>query len=115
MGKYSNLICMDLVERIEEYIEQKGLKPGDKLPSERDFCDILKVSRMTARDALKKMCDEGILYSYHGGGTFVSPKKRKRDISHIVSSSGTGYGEEGPIKVKIISVKINRADVRVTR
>ena len=87
MGKYSNLICMDLVERIEEYIEQKGLKPGDKLPSERDFCDILKVSRMTARDALKKMCDEGILYSYHGGGTFVSTKKRKRDISLFRSKS----------------------------
>ena len=47
-------------------------KPGMKIPSERDLSRDLGLSRMTVKNAINKLVDEGILYRIHGSGTFVS-------------------------------------------
>lgn len=43
------------------------------LPSERDLSTYLNVSRDTVRKAVRLLEDQGIVYSDHGRGTFVSP------------------------------------------
>ena len=57
----------------------KGLIPNNsKLPSTRELCQILKVSRNSIVSAYEELKSEGYIYSVCGKGTFVNSKK---DIS----------------------------------
>jgi GntR family transcriptional regulator len=61
------------IERyIEQLIENKNLKAGDQIPSEREFTDQFHVSRMTVRQAIMDLVNLGILIRIKGKGTFVS-------------------------------------------
>lgn len=51
------------------------LRPGDKVPSERALCDQFGVSRMTVRQAIDILVNEGLLVRRQGRGTFVAPTK----------------------------------------
>lgn len=51
------------------------LKPGDKVPSERELCDKFGVSRMTVRQAIGDLVAEGKLERIQGKGTFVAHEK----------------------------------------
>ncbi|MFD5079368.1 GntR family transcriptional regulator [Streptomyces sp. NPDC058371] len=53
-------------------IERRGLTEGDKLPSERDLCARLEISRVTLRKALGYLVDQGMLTATHGRGWFVA-------------------------------------------
>ncbi len=48
------------------------LKPNTRLPSERQLAVDLGVSRMTLRQALDELQQEGRIYTVRGSGTFVS-------------------------------------------
>lgn len=58
--------------RLEPDILNKVLKPGDKLPAERDLQNELGVSRWTIREAYRILCQKGLVEIKGGGGTFVS-------------------------------------------
>ena len=66
-------------------IEEGGLKPGDLLPSEQEISGSTGVSRMTARQAVKSLCDVGVAYSRRGRGTFVSGIKQEKTSSELLS------------------------------
>jgi GntR family transcriptional regulator len=53
-------------------IESGELGPGQRLPAERDMARRLGVSRMTVRQALAALADEGLVERGVGQGTFVS-------------------------------------------
>jgi len=57
---------------IKDYIREGKLKPGDKLPTERELVELLHVSRTTIREALRVMEILGILEISVGRGTFVT-------------------------------------------
>lgn len=48
-----------------------SLAPHDALPSERELMLIYGVSRMTVRQAIAKLADEGRVYNLHGSGTYA--------------------------------------------
>ena len=49
-----------------------GMQPHDALPSERELMARYGVSRMTVREALARLADEGRVYRVQGSGTFVA-------------------------------------------
>lgn len=59
------------IRQIEDLINNGVLKPGDRLPSEREMSSQLKVSRSVLREALKTLECLGYIYRKPGGGTFV--------------------------------------------
>lgn len=75
-----------LVENIENYIYENGLRSGDRLPPEREFCEILCVSRVTLRQAVKKLCESGRLTNIQGKGTFLAKERIARDLMQIEAS-----------------------------
>lgn len=81
MSKYANLVSSFLVEQIEDYVAQQSLQEGDRLPSEREFCTILGVSRMTLRQAVKKLCEEKKLINVQNRGYFIAPSRIRRNFT----------------------------------
>lgn len=61
-----------VVEQIERLILQGILRPGARLPAERELAKKVDVSRPILRDALKTLEERGLLTSQHGEGTFVA-------------------------------------------
>ncbi len=61
-----------VVEQIETLILDGTLKPGERLPPERELAQQLEVSRPSLREAILKLEAKGLLKSPRGGGTFVA-------------------------------------------
>ena len=64
-------IYEEIMEQIRQMIAQGDLKPGDKLPSERELADTLGVSRTSVREALTALGALGIIDVKSGEGTFI--------------------------------------------
>jgi GntR family transcriptional repressor for pyruvate dehydrogenase complex len=60
-----------IVRQIETLILEGVLRPGERLPAERELAQDLQVSRPSLREALQKLEAAGLLETRHGGGTFV--------------------------------------------
>lgn len=56
---------------IRRFIQENELRPGDLLPSEREWARRLRVSQMTVNRALKELEQEGVVTRVVGRGTFV--------------------------------------------
>lgn len=56
---------------IKQFIERKGLRPGDGLPPEGMLAEDLGISRPSLREAVKSLESLGILESRHGEGIYV--------------------------------------------
>jgi GntR family transcriptional regulator len=85
----SNLVGVPLYVRIKESIREdiaKGaLKRGERLKSEDELAQQFGVSRMTVRQGIADLIDEGLLYRRHGVGTFVSQQHLERDHSKLTN------------------------------
>ncbi|SHF37592.1 GntR family transcriptional regulator [Caldanaerobius fijiensis DSM 17918] len=62
-------------------------KVNDKIPTERELCDMYNVSRATVRLALQELERDGYIYRKQGRGTFVAPPKIEQNITHFYSFS----------------------------
>jgi GntR family transcriptional regulator, transcriptional repressor for pyruvate dehydrogenase complex len=60
-----------IAERLLSHVVQSELRPGDRLPGERELARRLGVSRTTVRQATVALQGQGILEVRHGGGTFL--------------------------------------------
>ncbi|WP_100065849.1 GntR family transcriptional regulator [Miniphocaeibacter massiliensis] len=66
--------------------EMELMKPGDKLPSERQLCRLYELSRTTVRQAISELELNGYIDRIHGKGTFVSNKdSSKHNLSDYYS------------------------------
>jgi DNA-binding transcriptional regulator YhcF (GntR family) len=65
-------LYLQLKKQIMDLIKNSNLKVGNKMPTERDLSERLKVSRNTVSTAYNELEQEGILKSYQGRGTFVA-------------------------------------------
>ena len=72
-------------EAIKLKIEQKEWKENTRVPSETELMKIYEVSRVTVRNALALLVDEGYLEKKQGIGTFVSKPRIKKIIFHRAS------------------------------
>jgi GntR family transcriptional repressor for pyruvate dehydrogenase complex len=61
----------EVVTQLREMIHRRELRPGDRLPPERDLAKLLGVSRPTLRAAIRSLAAVGVLQSKQGAGTFV--------------------------------------------
>jgi GntR family transcriptional regulator, transcriptional repressor for pyruvate dehydrogenase complex len=65
-----NKVYEEVAQQIERLILKK-LRPGDKLPSERELAEMLKVSRSSIRDAIRGLELMGMVEPRQGAGTIV--------------------------------------------
>lgn len=60
-----------VVLQLREMIQRGELRPGDRLPPERDLAKLFGVSRPTLRAGIRSLAAVGVLQSRQGAGTFV--------------------------------------------
>ena len=65
-------LSSSVVRQIEQLILRGILRPGERLPAERELSDRLGVSRPSLRDAIAELSDRGLLVSRAGAGVFVA-------------------------------------------
>lgn len=85
----------ETVERLLQAIKLGVVRPGDRLPSERDLAARLSVSRVTLREAIRALTESGYVESRRGryGGTFVNdklPKPRRVTPKRLARELGAG-------------------------
>lgn len=79
MGKEKCSAVDITMDRIIQYLQDEGLSDGDRLPTERELCLLLGVSRSTLREALQRLETRNVLEIRRGVGTFVSYKQGVAD------------------------------------
>jgi GntR family transcriptional regulator, arabinose operon transcriptional repressor len=57
---------------LRKQIELGNLRPGDRIPSEKELAEQFRVSLITTKNALSGLADEGIVTRIKGKGTFVA-------------------------------------------
>jgi GntR family transcriptional regulator, transcriptional repressor for pyruvate dehydrogenase complex len=67
-ARVSNLI----IEQLKSAIHAGTLKPGDRLPSERELAEGFQASRISIREALKRLEASGLVSVKVGSGVFVA-------------------------------------------
>ena len=68
----SEKLAKSVVRQVEQLILRGILRPGERLPSERELAEKLAVSRPSLREALSELQDAGLLTSRAGAGIFVA-------------------------------------------
>ena len=66
------VVAEQVVVQIREMIRQGKLKPGDRLPPERDLAKQLGMSRASLRHGLRFLAAVGVLNSRRGSGTYIA-------------------------------------------
>lgn len=67
-----------IVDAIRQYIEERELRPGSKLPSIRAFAQAHAVSRFTVVEAYDRLVAQGYLSSRRGAGFFATPSRHRK-------------------------------------
>jgi DNA-binding FadR family transcriptional regulator len=62
-------------DQLEAAIDRGDYKPGDRLPSERELVELLGVSRVSVREAIRSMEAVGRVRVVHGRGCFVASSR----------------------------------------
>ncbi|MGM8213641.1 FadR/GntR family transcriptional regulator [Virgibacillus sp. W0430] len=75
----SKKVSAYIFEQLQEAIVLKELLPGEQLPPERELCKLFNTSRITMRDAIAILKEEGFIEQKRGakGGTFILPLTSK--------------------------------------
>ena len=89
-------------------IENHVYKVGDRIPAERQLAEQFKVSRMTLRQAIKTLEEEGILERRLGSGTYVANQKVQEKMSGIMSFTEITRANGQTPSSKLISYKITK-------
>lgn len=74
---------------LRTWVRDGTYKPGDRIPTEPQLCEMFEVSRITVRKAIDNLCREGWLVRQQGRGTFVqlsaSRAAASADLDHVRS------------------------------
>jgi GntR family transcriptional regulator len=75
---------------IADEIASGTLRPGDRLPAERELCHRLSVSRTTVRRAFAALVEDGLIESAAGRGAFVTNHSLAEPPNALMSFSELG-------------------------
>lgn len=99
----------EAVELIECYLQCHDLQPHNKLPGEREMCEMWGLNRTTLRAAIRRLTEEGKLYSLKGSGTYVAPPKLERNLQDAKSTTETVRGAGRKLRTRVLEQQIIEA------
>ena len=104
-----------LEQLLREKIENGKLKPGDILPSEAQLCSTFRVSRTVVRQALNKLCQDGVVYKEKGRGTFIAKPKLQEKFVQRTYGFYQEMKERGlEVESKVLEHELIEPPTRIT-
>ncbi|RTE05464.1 FadR/GntR family transcriptional regulator [Paenibacillus whitsoniae] len=107
----------EVYDQIKSHIITSKWKPGDKIPSENELCQMFNVSRISVRSAIQKLRGLGIITTHHGKGSFVSPSVNEVILNGFFPIMNLSEKEfvdmmefRETIEFKCIDLAVQRAD-----
>jgi len=92
----SEVSADQVVAHVRSLIERGALRPGDRLPAERDLAAQIGVSRPTVRSGLHALAAMGVVRARHGSGTFIPdgpPSLAPEPLSFLAALHGFSRDE----------------------
>ena len=77
-------VASTIVDFITQSLLSKKLKPGDKLPTEWELTQALKVGRNSVREAVKMLSSLGVIEIRRGVGTFIPTSMKASMLNPII-------------------------------
>ena len=101
-------VYYQIKQTLKGWIVNGEFNPGDKIPSEHELADRFSVSRLTVRQAISQLVQEGFLISKRGEGTFVT---NNQNLINSFSLEFSGFMDDLFYQVSNVetkSVTLNR-------
>jgi GntR family transcriptional regulator len=86
-----------------------ALEPDAPLPSDAQLCEEFGVSRMTARNAVQRLVQDGLAYRIPGRGTFVAVADSHRQASKLVGFSDEMRRQGREPRSQLVERRLRRA------
>lgn len=104
-------------DRVRDYLLDliADKKPGEAIPSERELCAELGVSRPTLRAAIDDLVRSGLLVREHGRGTFTGPHRITQALSATTRNSFYVPPAEGLWLSEVLEFAPQPAGARLAR
>src|SRR5687767_3548282 len=98
-----------IISQISDAIISGELKPGDRLPPERELAEQFGVSRTVIRDAIKTLSGRGIVQVRRGAGIFVATAEetimgRLGELANVIPLQGAGLRDLFDVR-KVLEVQ----------
>ena len=105
------LLPEQTADKIREYIENNGMKVGDKLPNEFQLAEICGVGRSTIREAIKILVFSGKVEVIRGSGTYIKKEKTPQDEARKAEYDPLGFQENS--EENLFQTGLEFVDVRL--
>lgn len=86
-----------VVKELTRFFLTDAINEGDKLPTEMDLCERLRVGRSTVREAVKALQVMGYVKIEPGRGAFLLRKRLDQPVHHLLSWLGNRKAEVADI------------------
>ena len=106
-------LYFQIYQHLLDQIHSGALQPGQPIPSEPELVSSLGISRMTARQAVKGLCDAGVTYSKRGLGTFVSGSKQVKTSTELLSFTQETQASGSRPSSRVLAFEEVEADAEV--
>lgn len=103
------------LERIGAYLAEHGLRPGDRLPAEREMCRMWSLNRSTLRAALSRLERDRVLDIRQGAGIFVAEEKFRRNLQDLKSFSEESRSQGRRLESRVLSLSQVECDKQLSR
>jgi GntR family transcriptional repressor for pyruvate dehydrogenase complex len=77
------ILWEQIAEKLLAMLKERQLRPGDKLPPERELAAMMQVSRPSLREALRALSMMNVLEVRQGAGTFVTSLETELLVEHL--------------------------------
>ena len=99
-------LYLQLKNSLAAEIASGRYRPNQRLPSERELSAHLKVSRMTARQALQELARDGTIYTRVGKGTFVAAPKIDQQLRALTGFSQDVRARGGKPSSRVLEARV---------
>jgi GntR family transcriptional regulator len=100
---------------ILDLLRRDKYKPGDKIPTESELLEMMRVSRASLREGLHLLEEERVIRTRHGAGRYVlsAPSDLEFDIARLQSVTEMLEGYDMPNSIQVLSATVQPASPEI--